>query len=266
MDSFNYDFHLKLIHTYVTGALSGMKVFNKNQSSLPLLKKGFRVIEFLNDFSSQRGYYHKHPINSNTFLESQSITVPISVQRYEMTIFKEDSFPNSNDYYLHESIRLFNYLKENESLFKFKSMRMDVSSTNANLTADVNSSLGLSNEDRVSISNDFVLTRQALYQIESKDERIQNDKELESIDLSVTLIVSHANDTERNDENEKIDGMRLKYFVIITPKLINNTNAEKSEEVEKRRVITLKHLPSRGSVSLSNCGIASQVDADTKER
>ena len=183
-----------------------------------------------------------------------------------MTISKDESVPNSNEHSLHESIRLFNYLKENESSFKFKSMRMDVSSTNANLSADVDTSLGMSNEDRVSISNDFVLTRQALYQIESKDERIQNDKELESIDLSVTLIVSHANDTERNDENEKIDGMRLKYFVIITPKLINNTNAEKSEEVEKRRVITLKHLPSRGSVSLSNCGIASQVDADTKER
>ena len=60
--------------------------------------------------------------------------------------------------------------------------------------------------------------------------------------------------------------MRLKYFVIITPKFINKTNAQKFQDVEKGRVITLKHLSSRGSVSFSNCGIASQVDADAKER
>ena len=269
MDSFNYDLHLKLAHTYVTGALSGMKVFNKNQSQLPLPKKGFQIVQYLNEFSDENGYYRNHPINADTYFTCETFIVPISMQRNEKADICEDLKLKTKENSNHEFKRLFDYLRENEVSFKFKSIKIEDGSIKSNLETDAGASAKNFNKGHAHILSEFVLTRQALYQLESKEVGLLNEKEMiESLDLSVTLIIANDNDeVMRNDNKEGIEEIRLKYFVIVTPKGLSKTHVEKSEAQVKSRIVNLKHLSSRGSVSFSNCGIASLTTTDeTKHR
>ena len=191
------------------------------------------------------------------------------MQRKEMTDICEDMKFKRKEHSFNEVVRLFDYLRENETSFKFKSMKMEDGAINTNLDNDASAGARNFNKVLAHTLNDFVLTRQALYQLESKEVGLVNDKNMiESLDLSVTLIIANIREEAmNNDDNKGLEEMSLKYFVIVTPKGLNKTNVQKSEAHVKTRKVILKHLSSRGSISFSNCGIASLTTNDeTKHR
>ena len=262
IDAFSYDYHLKLIHTHVNGANSGLKLLAKHQNTnIPLIKKGFNVVEFLKEFSTEDGYYYNQPINANTLLGCQLLTLPISIQRSPASEIVSD--PSS----LNESQILYDYLLAHEFAFKFRLMKMDNHITNnlSDIIDEIDSRSALPNYAQNKIDNSkCILTRQALYRLEWKCVGLEEDEVIKTKDLGVTLIVCHKNEDVSRKSIKDGNRIQLKYFVVVTPKAISSPASFKSwDRYQHKNSVTLKPISTSG---LSSCGVANSLASPVKER
>ena len=258
LHAFNYDYHLKLIHTHVAGAQGGIKTLSKHQLNLPLLRKGFHLVNFLNSFSCKEGYYFLKPNNAISLIGCKFLAVidesngPSPISKVEGS---QEHFVTLSNGGCHMA---YNYILAHELSFKFKLLTMESVLSDAKINDQTESIISQYNSDS---AQKYALTRQVLYQLEWRD-FTNNDKVVKTKDLSVTLIVTTSNEAvHRSSEESGI--IYLKYVLIVTPKVnITQHDTLTSTDInEQQLTVVLRHLSNKGIGKLSNCGIASSTSS-----
>ena len=261
LHGFNYDYHLKLIHTHVAGAQGGIKTLSKHQLNSPLLKKGFHLVNFLNSFSCKEGYYFQKPNNAISIIGCKFLAVidesngpsPLSIVEGS----QEHSVTLSNG----GCHMAYNYILAHELSFKFKLLTMESVLSDAKTKDQTESIMSQYNLDS---AQKYALTRQVLYQLEWRD-FTNNDKVVKTKDLSVTLIVTTSNEAVHKSSEES-GIIYLKYVLIVTPKsnITQQQSLISTNINEQPLTVVLRHLSNKGVGKLSNCGIASTSVQDNK--
>ena len=254
LHAFNYDYHLKLIHAHLAGAQGGIKTLSKHQLNLPLLRKGFHLVNFLNSFSCKEGYYFLKPNNAISLIGCKFLAVidesngPSPISKVEGS---QEHFVTLSNGGCHMA---YNYILAHELSFKFKLLTMESVLSDAKINDQTESIISQYNLDS---AQKYALTRQVLYQLEWRD-FTNNDKVVKTKDLSVTLIVTTSNEAVHKSSEES-GIIYLKYILIVTPKVnITQHHTLTSTDInEQQLTVVLRHLSNKGIGKLSNCGIAS---------